>query len=71
MPETQRDGGNGVPVVQKRRPKTRNDGESRKPKPPFPAQHQEKPGIEAELRPRPKYEAPDYKAAGSSRARWR
>jgi NAD(P)-dependent dehydrogenase (short-subunit alcohol dehydrogenase family) len=34
------------------------------PKPPFPEQHQEKPGIEAELEPRPRFLAPDYKAAG-------
>lgn len=34
------------------------------PEPPFPKQHQEKPGLEAKLRPRPRYEAPDYKAAG-------
>ncbi len=36
----------------------------RQPKNPFPAQHQEKPGIESELRPRPKYEAPLYKGSG-------
>jgi NAD(P)-dependent dehydrogenase (short-subunit alcohol dehydrogenase family) len=34
------------------------------PKPPMPKQHQEKPGIEAELKPRPHYQAPKYKAAG-------
>lgn len=34
------------------------------PKPPFPPQHQERPGIEAKLRPKPKYEAPSYLAAG-------
>jgi NAD(P)-dependent dehydrogenase (short-subunit alcohol dehydrogenase family) len=36
----------------------------RKPKSPYPPQHQEKPGIEAELTPRPRYEGADYKAAG-------
>jgi NAD(P)-dependent dehydrogenase (short-subunit alcohol dehydrogenase family) len=36
----------------------------RQPKPPFPPQHQEKPGRESALRPRPHFEAPDYKAAG-------
>ena len=35
------------------------------PQPPFPAQHQEKPGIESELTPRPEYQAPHYK--GSSK----
>ncbi len=34
------------------------------PKPPFPPQKLDKPGLEAELEPRPKYQAPTYKAAG-------
>lgn len=34
------------------------------PKPPFPPQHQAKPGRESELAPRPRYLAPKYKAAG-------
>jgi NAD(P)-dependent dehydrogenase (short-subunit alcohol dehydrogenase family) len=34
------------------------------PKSPFPKQHQDKPGIEAELDPRPRYEAPLYKGSG-------
>jgi NAD(P)-dependent dehydrogenase (short-subunit alcohol dehydrogenase family) len=34
------------------------------PKPPFPEQKQSKPGIEEDLKPRPKYQAPKYKAAG-------
>jgi NAD(P)-dependent dehydrogenase (short-subunit alcohol dehydrogenase family) len=34
------------------------------PKPPFPKQHQQKPGIEAELEPRPRYKAPHYKGSG-------
>ncbi len=34
------------------------------PHPPFPEQQQEKPGIEAKLQPRPRYEAPQYRAAG-------
>ncbi|HEX7049822.1 MAG TPA: SDR family oxidoreductase [Longimicrobiales bacterium] len=33
------------------------------PAPPFPSQHLEKPGIEAELRPRPQYTAPGYKGS--------
>jgi NAD(P)-dependent dehydrogenase (short-subunit alcohol dehydrogenase family) len=37
---------------------------NRKPKPPFPKQHQEKPGAEHQLRPRPKYEAPEYRGSG-------
>ena len=34
------------------------------PKPPFPKQHQDKPGLEAKLDPRPRYQAEDYRAAG-------
>jgi NAD(P)-dependent dehydrogenase (short-subunit alcohol dehydrogenase family) len=30
----------------------------------MPPQHQEKPGLESKLRPRPRYQAPEYKAAG-------
>jgi len=34
------------------------------PKPPFPPQHQEKPGIESKLQPRPEFEAPLYRGSG-------
>jgi NAD(P)-dependent dehydrogenase (short-subunit alcohol dehydrogenase family) len=34
------------------------------PKPPFPAQKLPKPGLEADLRPRPRYQAAQYKPAG-------
>jgi NAD(P)-dependent dehydrogenase (short-subunit alcohol dehydrogenase family) len=34
-----------------------------RPTPPFPEQHQEKPGLEAQMGPRPKYLAPRYKGA--------
>lgn len=36
----------------------------REPKAPYPPQHQDKPGIEAEIEPKPNYEAPLYRAAG-------
>lgn len=42
-----------------REPKQREE-----PKAPFPPQHQERPGLEAEMEPRPLYRAPAYKAAG-------
>ena len=42
----------------------RQDSPMREPKPPFPAQHQEGVGLEQRLKPRPKYEAEAYKAAG-------
>jgi NAD(P)-dependent dehydrogenase (short-subunit alcohol dehydrogenase family) len=34
------------------------------PKPPFPKQHQESPGLESELKPRPHYQAERYRPAG-------
>jgi NAD(P)-dependent dehydrogenase (short-subunit alcohol dehydrogenase family) len=37
--------------------------EDQHPKSPMPPQHQERPGIEAEMTPRPQYLAPDYKGA--------
>src|SRR3954468_6427018 len=47
------------------RTKSRESGASaRKPKPPFPAQHQRKPGLEAEMEPRPRYRAPTYRGSG-------
>ena len=39
------------------------------PKPPFPEQHQDAPGLASELEPRPKYEAVDYKPAGKLRGK--
>jgi NAD(P)-dependent dehydrogenase (short-subunit alcohol dehydrogenase family) len=38
-------------------------GPQREPQPPFPAQHQRHPGIEAKIMPRPEYEAPRYKGS--------
>lgn len=35
----------------------------REPKPPFPPQHQERPGIEAHMTPRPRFEGAHYRAA--------
>jgi NAD(P)-dependent dehydrogenase (short-subunit alcohol dehydrogenase family) len=35
-----------------------------KPKPPFPPQHQDRPGLESEIRPAPQYEGTAYRAAG-------
>src|SRR5262245_40015264 len=40
------------------------DDVPREPVPPFPEQHQEPPGLEAELRPRPRYEAELYRPSG-------
>lgn len=40
------------------------NGKLEQPKSPMPAQHQEKPGVEAKLKPRPNYQAPMYQGAG-------
>jgi NAD(P)-dependent dehydrogenase (short-subunit alcohol dehydrogenase family) len=37
------------------------------PQPPFPPQHQRKPGIESKIRPRPQYTAPEYRGSGKLR----
>jgi NAD(P)-dependent dehydrogenase (short-subunit alcohol dehydrogenase family) len=39
-------------------------GTRRYPEPPLPKQHQSKPGLEAELEPRPAYRAEDYRGSG-------
>jgi NAD(P)-dependent dehydrogenase (short-subunit alcohol dehydrogenase family) len=39
-------------------------GVRKEPEPPLPKQHLEKPGIEADLRLRPNYKAPEYKGSG-------
>jgi len=36
----------------------------REPRPPFPPQHQDSPGLESKLEPKPRYKAEAYKAAG-------
>ena len=38
--------------------------DQRQPVPPFPPQHQAKPGIEAKIEPRPQYQAPTYRGSG-------
>lgn len=42
---------------------------SEQPAPPFPAQHQERPGLETEMTPRPRYKARAYRAAGKLEGR--
>ena len=37
------------------------------PQPPFPPQHQPKPGIESKIRPQPEYKAPEYRGADKLR----
>ena len=45
------------------RPVVQNPGDQ-EPKPPFPKQHQDSPGLESKLDPRPRYHADAYMAAG-------
>ena len=44
--------------------RTKESGPLKEPKPPFPEQHQQKPGLESELEPKPRFEAGRYKEAG-------
>lgn len=62
-----------MPGKARARSRTRNRSSSKRsaerrveqyPKNPLPAQHQDKPGLEGRMRPRPQYRAPHYKAAG-------
>jgi NAD(P)-dependent dehydrogenase (short-subunit alcohol dehydrogenase family) len=48
----------------KDKPKAPTNPQQPEPVPPFPRQHQEKPGIESKLDPLPRYQAEDYRAAG-------
>ena len=41
-----------------------NGGPSKQPRPPFPEQHQQHPGLESELEPKPRFEAGKYRDAG-------
>jgi NAD(P)-dependent dehydrogenase (short-subunit alcohol dehydrogenase family) len=46
-----------------KRAPARQKRQSAHPKPPFPEQHQEKPGLEAAMTPRPRYKAASYRGA--------
>jgi NAD(P)-dependent dehydrogenase (short-subunit alcohol dehydrogenase family) len=48
---------------------SKRTGPLREPKPPFPKQKQDKPGLESELRPRPRFAAQEYKPAGKLEGR--
>lgn len=53
-------------MKKKTRPKNAESGspKNKEPRPPFPPQHQAKPGKESQLDPRPKFQAPDYRPSG-------
>jgi NAD(P)-dependent dehydrogenase (short-subunit alcohol dehydrogenase family) len=65
----------GAGATRSKRPAGRTSYESGRqreeqyPKPPLPEQHQESPGLESEVTPRPKFEAPRYRAAGKLEGR--
>lgn len=44
--------------------KSAKEAAPRQPRPPFPKQKQNPPGLESKLEPKPRFEAPEYKAAG-------
>src|SRR5712675_1571120 len=47
----------------RRSQRTREMGRMREPKSPMPEQHQQKPGLESKMKPRPRYQARNYKGA--------
>ena len=51
-------------TTERRRLPRSKAGELRQPRPPFPVQHQESPGLESDLDPLPRYQAQAYRAAG-------
>jgi hypothetical protein len=53
-----------MPIESKSNSTDKQTPNEKYPKSPMPAQHQERPGVEAEMTPRPKYLAPNYKGAG-------
>ena len=61
--KTARRTGRGAPAVE------RKTTRSRRPKPPFPPQHQARPGLEKDVTPRPRYEAPTYVGSGKLRGK--
>ena len=58
-----RTNGKTSPRTRRRKPARRELGQMQEPKSPMPQQHQQKPGIESKMRPRPHYLAPYYRGA--------
>ncbi len=50
-------------------PSHSGEGARQEPKAPLPAQHQRKPGVEARMSPKPRYQGPDYRPAGKLKQR--
>ncbi len=54
----------------RKRARPRHNGtDIKEPRPPFPKQHQESPGLESKLKPAPRYQAEAYKEAGKLRGK--
>src|SRR2546430_7169663 len=76
LQEIEKEMGEVMPAVKHKKP-TRTGasgngsvrGRVKQPKPPFPKQHQEKPGLESKVKPRPEYQAPLYKGSGKLQGR--
>src|SRR5437867_6794828 len=58
-----RTNGKTSPRTRRRKPARRELGQMQELKSPMPRQHQQKPGIESKMRPRPHYLAPYYRGA--------
>jgi NAD(P)-dependent dehydrogenase (short-subunit alcohol dehydrogenase family) len=56
-----------MPTTTRRAREQRPSRAQRKPKPPFPPQHQRRPGLEHKMTPSPRFEAPDYVGSGKLR----
>jgi NAD(P)-dependent dehydrogenase (short-subunit alcohol dehydrogenase family) len=54
----------GKPQRKPAKKKASKNAAGQQPRPPFPKQHQSSPGLESKLKPKPRFEAPEYKAAG-------
>src|SRR6187549_2404641 len=53
----------GLTMKKTAKARPRGGARSRTPRPPFPAQHQRRPGVESRIRPAPAFEAPGYRSA--------
>jgi NAD(P)-dependent dehydrogenase (short-subunit alcohol dehydrogenase family) len=62
--QAQKEGQEGKSFAPQKPPEAPQTGARPYPVPPFPEQHQAKPGLEAELSPQPMYDAPFWKGSG-------
>jgi NAD(P)-dependent dehydrogenase (short-subunit alcohol dehydrogenase family) len=62
--KTKREAGKGKAAKVRAGSKSGEVGTQKQPKSPMPPQHQQKPGLESKMTPRPEYEAPLYQGSG-------